>query len=171
MDAAGRTKSTHVNITHHSSRDIDDARSLGSDLIEIFTFPQRGQSDADTLEEVRRICQIAAIAIDDSRCHAQLRDLERFAGYFFLSDDQEVCWAWHTACGHARLRGLILRLLRVFELRLRYLRTYARSADVLRVCEHAAGSTACLLSSSRVCEPHRNIPASANSSMLAPMKP
>jgi hypothetical protein len=111
-----------------SARDLHDALSLQQDLLEVFASPQP-RPDAESLDEVRRICALALITIDDAQSHAYLDQLERHAESFFIADDR-VDWAWHTAERFAKLRDLLLRLVRGLGLRLNYLRL--RSTEISR---------------------------------------
>lgn len=111
------------------ARDLDDARSLQRDLAEVFASPQR-RSDAEKLDEVRRLCGLARIVVDDEFCHACLQEIERYAESFFIADDENVHWAWHTPARYARLRALLLRLVNAFGIRLTCLRIRMHSAEL-----------------------------------------
>jgi hypothetical protein len=117
-----------MNPGEPSERELDDARTLQRDLADAFTAAQH-PSDADCLDEVRRICELTRIAINDEQCHAILQQIERYAECFFLTDD-EIPWTWHTSEAYAGLRGLLQRLAKALELRLTCLEARRRSLEV-----------------------------------------
>ena len=115
-----------------SFREDDDARSLHERLKHIFTCSQPGRDDAGALQEVRRLCLEARRRIDDAHCQAQLRQLERYARFFFSRQAHEQ-WARDTGFGGNGLSGLVLQLLSALELRLSNLEAQgvARQAGLL----------------------------------------
>jgi len=117
-----------MDLAEPSDRDLEDARILQQDLVEIFTTP-RASSDADRLDEANRICQMLRIAIEDQPCHSCLRQIERYSAEFFVTTD-DVGWTWHTPTGYAKLHGVLLRLVKAVGLRLTYLNARRRSSEV-----------------------------------------
>jgi hypothetical protein len=99
-----------------ATREDDDASDLHTRLTEIFTAAPPGLDDAPALQEVRRLCLEAKRRIDDSHCHAQLRQLERYARFFFSRGAHEI-WSRDTGFGGNGLRTLVLQLLSAIELR------------------------------------------------------
>jgi hypothetical protein len=122
-----------------SSGEADDARALHVRLTEIFsTFPP-GRDDAPALHEVRRLCVDARRRMRDAHCEAQLRQLERYARFFFSREAHEQ-WARDTGFGGTGLRGLVLQLLSGIGLRLSQLNAHALSADGAQASIPAGGS-------------------------------
>jgi len=105
----------------------DDARTLHDRLKEIFTASPPGRDDGAALREVRHLCLNAGRRIDDPHCHAQLRQLERYARFYFSRQAHEQ-WARDTGFGGAGLRTLILQCLSGIELRLSHLEAEQRPA-------------------------------------------
>ena len=103
-----------------SPREIDNAHSVHDRLKEIFSAAPPGRDDGAALQEVRRLCQDAKRLVGDGYCHAQLRQLERYARFFFSSEAHQR-WARDTGFGGNGLRGLVLQLLSALELRLSHL--------------------------------------------------
>lgn len=95
----------------------DHPQSLHHRLKEIFSSATPGRDDGAALQEVRRLCQGAKRLIGDEFCHAQFRQLERYARFFFSSEAHER-WARDTGFGGSGLRSLVLQLLSGIELRL-----------------------------------------------------
>lgn len=108
-----------------SAQDLADARTLQEDLLEVFAL-SRNRSDAESLEEIRHLCQLARIAIEDPQCEAYLLQIERYAERFFVADDA-VDWAWHTPARYGALRALLLHLIHAFGFRLKYLELRRRA--------------------------------------------
>jgi hypothetical protein len=109
----------------------DDAQSLHERLKEIFASAEPGRDNGAALDEVRRLCQSVKRVIDDARCHQQLRQVERYARFFFSSEAHRQ-WARDTGFGGTGLRTLVLQLLSALELRLSHLdlqQPLARAAD------------------------------------------
>ena len=101
----------------NSFREGNDAQSLHARLKQIFTCSEPGSDDANALQEVRRLCLEARRRIEDAHCQAQLRQLERYARFFFSRQAHEQ-WARDTGFGGNGLSGLVLQLLSALELRL-----------------------------------------------------
>lgn len=105
-----------------------DAHALQDRLKEIFSFAPPGRDDASALQEVRRLCLDARRCIRDAHCDAQLRQIERYARFFF-SREAHAQWARDTGFGGAGLRGLVLQLLSGINLRLSHLEVQQFSAS------------------------------------------
>jgi hypothetical protein len=110
-----------------SAHDLEDARSLQSDLAAVLRSAQ-DRSDAEILDDVRRVCQLARITVDDEPWRVCTQNIERHAECFFVVDDN-VSWAWHTPARYARLRSLLLRLVDALATRLTHLENCRRWAD------------------------------------------
>jgi hypothetical protein len=119
-----------------STRELEDALSLQRDLAEAFALaPER--SDAESLDEIRRLCELARITVNDGPCHDFLRLIERHAEGFFVTDDN-VHWDWHTPGRYAKLRALLIRLVSALGLRVCCLQIRQRSAEVSERTRRAA---------------------------------
>jgi hypothetical protein len=102
-------------------------RSQHLRLTEIFSSTPPGRDDAPALQEVRQLCMDARRRIHDAHCDAQLRQLERYARFFFSREAHEQ-WARDTGFGGTGLRGLVLQVLSGIELRLSHLEAQRLSA-------------------------------------------
>jgi hypothetical protein len=71
-----------------ADRDLDDARELYRELRDLFAAHVPGRADEYALEEARRLCTLASLALADAHYQRQLRQLERYASYFFSGDDR-----------------------------------------------------------------------------------
>lgn len=111
---------------------------LTRDLTDLLASPPGEASEAEKLDEVFRLCEMARITIDDRACHACLEQLEHYAKCFFAADD-DVCWEWHTADQYAKLRGLLLQQLDWFGRRLDFLEIRSRSDQLAKAAQSAPG--------------------------------
>lgn len=120
-----------MDLGEPSDRDIADTRSLQRDLKDLLTEPERGMSDdVERMEDIRRVCLLARLTLQDQACHRYLRELERYAECFLLVEDNP-CWEWHTAKRYEKLRSMLSRLLRAFEIRLDCLVMRKRSVEII----------------------------------------
>jgi len=120
-----------------SIREDGDALSLHSRLKELFAASAPGCDDGAALQEVRRLCQNLRRLVHDTHCHAQLRQLERYARFFFAREAHEA-WARDTGFGGNGLRGLVLQLLSAFELRLSQISLQQFSCDAALLDRHVS---------------------------------
>jgi|SRR5688572_14222876 hypothetical protein len=109
-----------------AERTIEDARSVCQDLRTLFEDESRSREVS--LEEVQRLCEIEKLVIDDPRCHSELQQVERYAGYLLSGDHQR--WARGPMPGEVFLRELILDLLKAVDIRLASLAAMQRSVTV-----------------------------------------
>jgi hypothetical protein len=108
--------------------EADHARAQHLRLTDIFSSSTPGRDDAPALQEVRQLCMDARRRIHDARCDAQLRQIERYARFFFSREAHEQ-WARDTGFGGTGLRGLVLQALSGIELRLSHLEAQRPSGD------------------------------------------
>jgi len=106
-----------------AERTIEDARSVCRDLRTL--FEDESGSREEKLEEVQRLCEIERLVVDDPRCHAELRQVERYARYLWSGDHRR--WARGAVSGAVFLRALILDLLRAVDIRLASLAVIRRA--------------------------------------------
>ena len=120
-------------------RKLHDARELQRDLRTVFSTHIPGEADEQALEDVRRLCALSALTIDDFGYHRELRELERYAGYL-LSEDGRRRWGSRGAGGVERLWDITKELLKALHRRLENLELRRQSARVRAAASEATSS-------------------------------
>ena len=111
----------------YCDRDLAEARLLQQKLKELLNSAEPGKSGADCLQEVRRLCDRALLAVADEPFQEKLCEIERYAADFLAARRGA------TTPGAVFQRRLILSTLEAIHQRLANLETLSRADAAPRV--------------------------------------
>ena len=104
----------------YCDRDLAEARSLQQKLKELLNSVEPGKSAADSLQEIRQLCDRALLAVADEPFQEKLCEIERYAADFLAARRGA------TTPGAIFQRRLMLSTLEAINQRLANLETLSR---------------------------------------------